>query len=173
MEIAFEAADLFEKVGIDLWRMAARPEQREHERGKFVPHRQAREANPLFRVAGAAHDEAGLAIVRPVELHAHHIVERGDLFEQFARLLRFRIVAPRLRQRSDELDRLAQIGEIGRKLLRHGGVEHGKTPKGLKVGKKKRPGARGGRVPRAFQRPELGSGSVRAPQEELAGAVMR
>ena len=87
MEIPFEAADLFEQVGIDLGRMAARPEKREHQRGKFVPHREPGEADPFFRVAGAAHDEAGLAIVRPVELRAHHIVERGDLFEQFARLL--------------------------------------------------------------------------------------
>jgi hypothetical protein len=126
MVIAFEAADLFEQVGIDLRRMAASPEEGEHQRGKFVAHREPSEADPFFRVASAAHNEAGLAIVRPVELRAHHIVERGDLFEQFARLLRFRIVA----ERSDELDRLAQIGEIGRKLLRHGGVEHGKTPKG-------------------------------------------
>ncbi len=89
-----------------------------------MPHRQSGKADPLFRIAAAADHEAGLAAVGAVEAGVDEVVQRGDLFEQFARL-RALVVIP---ERGDELDRLAQIGEIGLQLLGHRCVEHGRTP---------------------------------------------
>ena len=89
VEIAFEPANLFEQVRIDLGRVSTGPQQREHQRGEFVTHRKARETHPLFRIATAADDEAGRARVGAVEAGADEIVQRGNLFEQLARLLRF------------------------------------------------------------------------------------
>jgi hypothetical protein len=64
-----------------------------------------------------------MKLVVAVEAGRDHVVQRGDLFEQLARLGRFLVVA----KRCDQLDRLAQVGEILLELLRHVGVEHGKS----------------------------------------------
>src|SRR5690606_27325508 len=103
--------------------------------GEFMAHRQAGEADPFLRVRRAADDEAGAALIVAVEPRADLVTERGDLLQQFARLVRPAIIA----QRGDEFDRLAQIAEILLELLRHGCVEHGKL---LWPGRK-RPGAPG------------------------------
>ena len=124
VEIAFEPAHLFEQVRIDLGRVSTGPQQREHERCEFVTHWKACETHPLFRVATAADDEAGLARVTAVEAGADEIVQCGNLFEQLTRLCAFFVIA----ERGDQFDRFAQIGEIGLQLLGHGCIEHGRTP---------------------------------------------
>ncbi len=124
MVIAFQRADLFDQVGVNLGRVAAGPQQREHQRCEFVAHRQAGEPHPLFRIARTADDEAGLARIAPVEAGGDEIVERGNLLDQLARLARLLAVV----QRGDQFHAFAKIAEIGLELGLHGCIEHGSPP---------------------------------------------
>jgi hypothetical protein len=55
-EVSVEGLDLFDEFGFDLRRVAAHLQQREHERGEFMAHRDRREANPR-RFSNAAEGE--------------------------------------------------------------------------------------------------------------------
>src|SRR5690606_15383668 len=68
--------------------------------------------------------EARLALVGTVELGLDLVRKLGDLVQQFARIGRALVVA----ERGDELDRLAQIGEVLTELFLHPGVQHRYSP---------------------------------------------
>src|SRR5690606_21244239 len=70
MIVALKRANLVDHLGRDLGRMAPDLQQRQHERGKFVAERNAREAYRDFGVADAAYEEARAARIVVGALHA-------------------------------------------------------------------------------------------------------
>jgi hypothetical protein len=85
-----------------------------------MPHRDAREAHADIG-AGAADHEAGGALV-VIGMNDRDLIGQGrDFTEQFTQLARL----GRIVQAGHELDRLADVGEVGFELLGQIGVEHG------------------------------------------------
>ena len=119
MIVAIERHDLLDQVLRRLRWVAADLEQREHQRGEFVAHRQAGEADADVR-AGAADQEAGRAVVIAGG-DADLVRQGGDLVEQLAHLVRLGV----LPQARDQLHGEADVDQIGFELLRQIGVEHG------------------------------------------------
>ena len=123
MEVAVQRLDLFDDILRRLRRVAADLEQRQHQRGEFMPHRQAGEGHADIS-AGAADHEAGHALVGAGRDIADLVRQRGDFGQQLGELLRFGGGI----ERGDQFDRLANVDQVGRQLLLQIGVKHGKTP---------------------------------------------
>ena len=119
-EVAFQGLDLFDEFLFDLGRMAAGLQQRQHQRGELVAHRQGREAQ--------AHVGAGLRDLErratglvAVETRADQRREAGDLLQQFAHLARLFAAV----EGSHQLDRVLHTFEVGLELGLERAVEHG------------------------------------------------
>src|SRR5690606_15960447 len=104
---------------VDLHRVAADLQQRQHQRSEFMPHRDAREAD---RDVGAGADDGERGLARVVALAQGNLVgSRSNLAQQLAELARRLAVV----QRRDEFDRLRQLFHVGRELGLEVCVEHG------------------------------------------------
>ena len=165
MEIAVERSDLLQHLGRHLRRMTTDLEQREDERGEFMPHRDAGEANGDLRVAGAADQEAGAARIVVGAGDADLVRQRGDIIEQGRQLGRFGIVA----ERRDEFDRFTKVREEALKLLLQIGVEHGESS--CERGREKSRVSPRKRGPRAGLRLVALGGSGLPPSGEHAGIL--
>jgi hypothetical protein len=117
--VAVERLDLFDHVLRRLRRMVADLEQRDHERGEFMPHRDAGEADADIG-ADAADHETGGALVIVLANEAHLVRQPGNLLEQFLELDRLGAGV----ERGDQFDRLGDVAEIGLELLLEIGVQH-------------------------------------------------
>ena len=104
--------------------MAASPQQREHQRCEFVAHRQTGKAHRSIVIGCAAYLETGDMLRGAIERCADHVMQRGDFLQQDAGFLRVFVIT----QRADQLDRFAQVREIGFKLLFESGAKHDDTP---------------------------------------------
>jgi hypothetical protein len=125
-EVAFDGLDLLDHVGLDLGRVAAGPQQRQHQRGELVAHGDGGEAHAHVR-PGAGDLEGGTAGVLAVEA-GRDLGRRdgGDLAQQLAHLGRSRAVV----EARDQLDGLGDALEVGLELgldavVQHGGVLFG------------------------------------------------
>ncbi len=121
IEVAVERLDLLDHVLFHLRRVAARPEQRQHERGEFMAQRQAGEAQARLR-AGTLQREGRLAGIVAVGAQADLVAAQGlDGFQQVAHLHGGLAAV----QRCHDLERLRHALQIGGKLGFELVVEHG------------------------------------------------
>ena len=100
--------------------MAADVQQGQHQRGEFVPERQACETHARL-VADAVDGEGGGAVVAVTLRQADLVGRRDDVLEQRHHFFRLRALVHRRHQ----LDRLAQVLEVGLELALERGVQHG------------------------------------------------
>ena len=103
--------------------MAAGLQQGQHQRGEFVAHRDAGEAD-AGSFAPTADGERRLASIAAIVAHADLGRERGDVGQQFAHLARGIAGI----ERCDEFDGGLELIEVGGKLGLDGGVEHDGSP---------------------------------------------
>ena len=111
--VAVQRLDGIDRLGLDFRRMAARPQQRQHERGEFVAQRQAGEAQAHVR-AGALQRERRLAGVVAVGAQRDLVGAQAlDRLQQVERLLRRVAVV----ERRDDLERLLDALQIAGELV--------------------------------------------------------
>ena len=122
VHVGVERADRLDVFRIHLGRIAARLQQRQHQRGEFMPHRQAGETHAHVG-AGAADRERGDALALGVVGHARHhdVGQRRDLVHQRAHFSRFGAVI----QISDQFNLLINTLKQGLELGFHVLVQHG------------------------------------------------
>ncbi len=117
--VARQALDALDRLLRLLAGMAADLQQRQHQRGEFMAHRQAGETHG--DVGTGAHDGEGGPARVVVAAHIGHLVgERGDLFQQLLQFARLRVVA----ERRHQLHRLRQALEVSLQLCLEVGVQH-------------------------------------------------
>ena len=114
--------------------MAAHLQQRQHQRGEFMAHRDTSESHADIG-AHPPNQEGRLAGVLTVAIEAHLVGQGSDVFEQTCKLRRLRAVV----QRRDQFDRLGDVGQIAFQLILHCGVEHYIPPERRETGAKKPP----------------------------------
>jgi hypothetical protein len=127
-EVALEIADLVEQFLLDLRRIAAHLQQREHQRSELVAERDAGEGGRHV-AADAPDGKRGSAVGIAVTGDGDLVRQRSDLVQQLSELAR-RLA---LIERGDELDRLDEPFEIGLELGLEFGFEHVRTPHGFSV----------------------------------------
>ena len=118
--LGLQRADLLDQVGFHLGRVAAGLQQRQHQRGELVAHRQRGKAHAHVR-ALAGDLEGGAAAVGAVGAQRDLVGQADDLAQQLTHLLRFGAVV----QRGDQFDRLLQAFEVALELGLEVGVQHG------------------------------------------------
>ncbi|KOS92413.1 hypothetical protein DM45_2743 [Burkholderia mallei] len=136
--VAVERANLLDRRVVELDRMAARLQQREHERREFVAHRHTGEANARG-LARLADRERRRALGR-VAAFGHEDLrrQRRDLVEQRAQLARLVACV----ERCDELDGARDPFEVRFQLSLEMGVEHDDSDSIAKGGLARRTRAR-------------------------------
>lgn len=129
VEVGVQRLDRVDRRRLDLGRVAAGPQQREHEGRELVAKRDGGKAQAL-RAAGAAQQEAGLARIVAVRPQRDLVAHLGDLTEQFAHLGGGR----RAVQRRDDVEGERDALHIGLELGLEGGVQHGDFLSGWRGG---------------------------------------
>ena len=104
----------------NLGRMTARLQQRQHQRSKFMPHRQTSKTNS-GRVSRAPDGEGRSTCIRTVMAYGHPFGQCADLVEHGAHFHRSIAVI----ERGDEFDRALEAFKIRLELGFDGVVKHG------------------------------------------------
>ncbi|MPM87040.1 hypothetical protein SDC9_134133 [bioreactor metagenome] len=120
IELAFEALDLLDHIGLDLGWIARGLQQRKDQRGKFMPHRQAGKTHAPFAPLGR-HRERGLALIVVATLdQGDQAGLLGNIAQQFLHFMGFCAIV----QRRHDLDRLRHPLQVGFQLSLDIGVQH-------------------------------------------------
>ena len=121
VEIGVQRLDLFQRVGLDLGRVAAGPQQGQDQAGEFMTAGDGGKAQ-LRAAAGARQRERGFARVGAIGAQRDHVGARVHHFlQQFAQFLRRLAVV----QAGHHLERLLHALEVGGQLLLDVVVQHG------------------------------------------------
>ena len=120
VELGVQRLGLGQHVVLDLGRMAARPQQRQHQRGELVAERDGGEAQAR-RAARLLQREGGHAGVLAVGAQGDLVAQAGDQLEQFAHFLRLVVAA----QGGHQFERLFHALEVSGQLLLEVVVQHG------------------------------------------------
>ncbi|MCY1173481.1 hypothetical protein D9M73_136420 [compost metagenome] len=123
-ELAFQRADLFDHFDTGLGRVAADLQQRQHQRGKFVAHGDAGEAQAdAVAIEGsprAVQRERGTTGVGTVRAEGNEVRQAGDFHQQVVQFAGLRTVV----EGSNDLDRLGDPLQVGFQLRFKRGVQH-------------------------------------------------
>jgi hypothetical protein len=122
-EAAGNSLDLLDQRGIDLGRMAAGLQQGQHQRGEFMPHWDAGEADAR-RLARQADREGRLARIGAVITYCDQRRQGADVLQQGAHFGRFLAAV----EGRDEFDGLLKFFEVSLELCLDCIVEHGISP---------------------------------------------
>ncbi len=116
---AFDVLDLLDDLRRGLGRMTADLQQGQHQRGEFVAHGQAGEAQANV-AADAVQGERRLAGVLAVGLEGDLVAEAGDVLQQAQHFLGFFAVI----EGRDDLERLGDLFQVGLQLGLEIGIQH-------------------------------------------------
>ena len=119
--LGVQRPNLVDQLGIDLGRVAASLQQRQHQRRELVTHRDGRKAQAHV-FTGPRDLKRRAPRVVAVETRTDFVVQLGDLDQQRPHLFR----CGALVQAGDQLDRVLQALKVGLELGLNGGVEHGR-----------------------------------------------
>ncbi|MNV49545.1 hypothetical protein D3C71_1415050 [compost metagenome] len=124
LQLALQALHLLDQLGGGLGRVPAHLQQRQHQRGELVAHRQPGEGQVDVLARGGQGEGGGALGAVPAHVQADLRRQRHQRVEQLQHFLRLGAV---IRVRRD-LDRTGDTFQVGLQLGLEVGIQHRKTP---------------------------------------------